>query len=111
MFRIFGTVTIKETGERVPNLVVAAFETDGPEFDLDRLAATTGKTWADRIGSVLTDTNGRFELEFETAEFQRDQEARPDLVILVLAPEDSRSVKEPSPLTPRERNPDRAPPD
>jgi len=105
MFRIFGTATVKETGEGVPNLVVAAYDTDEAQLDLDRLRTTTVEGgWGDRIGSVLTDTGGRFELSFDKADFQQgDQEARPDLLVMVYAPEDSQSATEPSPLTPRER--------
>ncbi len=105
MFKIFGNITVKETEEGIPNLVVAAFDTDQEQFDLDHLRAGTSEgALADRIGSVLTDANGHFELTFEKADFQlSDQEQRPDLMLVVFAPEDSRSANEPSPLTPQER--------
>ena len=105
MFRSFGNITVKETGEGIPNLVVAVFDTDQVQLDLDHVGAPTSEGGrADRIGSVLTDANGRFELTFEKADFQlSDQEERPDLMLVVFAPEDSRSANEPSPLAPQER--------
>ncbi len=96
MFRIFGTVTVKETGVGVPNLVVAAYDIDQAELDLDLLRSPTRQEiWGDRPGSVLTDKGGRFELTYDRADFQGgDQEARPDLLVLVIAPEDSTSATE-----------------
>ena len=58
----------------------------------------------DRIGSKITDTNGYFEFKFEDDEFQSDdQEVRPDLILIVFAPEDSQSVELPIPLPPQQR--------
>ena len=50
------------------------------------------RTWidfpGDRIGSVLTDPRGRFELRYDDAAFRvRNDEKRPDLVLLVLGPD------------------------
>lgn len=51
------------------------------------------RTWlevpGDRIGSVLTDRSGRFELEYDDKAFRvrNAKEKRPDLVIFVLGPE------------------------
>ncbi|MGL5081930.1 MAG: hypothetical protein ACRC8A_10635 [Microcoleaceae cyanobacterium] len=48
----------------------------------------------ERLGSVLTDVNGRFELAFEDSDFeQRELIKRPDLVLLVMAPEDTQPKK------------------
>jgi|GEM_PF-1611554 len=47
-----------------------------------------GQMAADRLGSVLTGSNGHFELEFDDEAFRvNDAEARPDLVLLVVAPD------------------------
>src|SRR5207249_3509965 len=55
-----------------------------------------------RIGSVLTDQEGKFTLASEDLEFQGN-ESRPDLVILVFAPEDVQKLEEPYPLPPEKR--------
>ncbi|QEA39099.1 hypothetical protein FGL86_08455 [Pistricoccus aurantiacus] len=106
MFRIFGNIRVKETGEAIPGLVVVVFDVDPTQFDPNHLVVRDlpEGVRADRLGSVLTDAGGHFELTFEQADFQlSDQEERPDLMLVVFAPEDSRSANEPSPVTPQER--------
>lgn len=47
------------------------------------------KIQGNRIGSVLTDANGRFNLEYDDTHFQAEgKDKRPDLVLFVVAPED-----------------------
>lgn len=58
----------------------------------------------ERIGSVLTDAEGRFRIAYEVEDFQRgDPEKRPDLMVAVLAPEDSHAPGNPRPLPFRDR--------
>lgn len=56
------------------------------------LSAPALRTWldfpGDRLGSVLTDRAGRFELHYADSEFRiRNAEKRPDLLLFVLGPE------------------------
>ena len=55
-----------------------------------------------RLGSVLTDQNGKFLLSTEDLEFEGN-ESRPDLLLVVLAPEDIQSNERPFPLPPEKR--------
>ncbi len=101
-FRIHGRVTVKESGEAVRDIVVAVFDADTAQPQPD--AEADAPEGMDRLGSVLTDADGRFELVVEPADFRRgDQETRPDLVVTVYAPEDSRAPGDPSPLPPQQR--------
>src|SRR5258707_402304 len=109
MQRIHGYVLVKETNSGVPNLVVAAFDSDvairdlvtdhprtnvfTPQF-MDKL----GK----RIGSVLTESDGRFNLNREELHFE-GVESRPDLLLIVFAPEDILDAKRPFVLPPEQR--------
>ena len=110
MNRVFGRVLVKETGVGIPDLVVALSDYDpGQQLTLTHLDWTALESaWldglGDRIGSVLTDTNGNFEFKFEDEAFQLgDQESRPDLLLIVVAPEDSQSADQPVPLPPQQR--------
>ena len=48
----------------------------------------TGQPVADRLGSVITGAAGDFELSYDETAFRvGDQEARPDLLLLILAPD------------------------
>jgi len=106
MKQISGSVLVKETNSGVPNLVVTAYDSeksiqeirakhpDQKAFTLDGL----GK----RLGSVLTDQAGKFLLKSEDLEFPGN-ESRPDLLIIIFAPEDIQSIEAPYPLPPEER--------
>ncbi|MFI6360582.1 hypothetical protein ACIBJF_50615 [Streptomyces sp. NPDC050743] len=55
------------------------------------LSTTNGQpNIGDRLGSRITDANGAFAVDYEDAEFQirNPKEKRPDLVLMVLAPEE-----------------------
>jgi hypothetical protein len=104
-----GRVFVKGLNTGIGNLEVVIYDLDpdarqanqpgaGGNDDVSSLfAGSPGlRTWADfpgdRIGSVLTDARGRFELEYEDAEFKgAGAERRPDLVLLVLAPDERAS--------------------
>ena len=73
-FRVHGQVVDARTGEGLEGLRVDV-------LDRDRLRD-------DRLGSVLTDAEGRFELRYEAADFRTlFFEARPDLYLRVATPE------------------------
>jgi hypothetical protein len=94
---IRGKVTVKETGTGVPDLIISVYDLDPktlPEeiFHIDP-RKPVADLWqiisGDRLGSVVTDENGTFEMVYEDAAFQvRNRERRPDLTLFVVAPED-----------------------
>lgn len=104
MKRITGYVTVRETGIGVPNLVVTVYDSDAiVEFDRSRdglfsLLQHAGK----RVSSVLTDQSGKFLLETDDLEFQGN-ESRPNLLVIVFAPEDVGNPNNPFPLPPEKR--------
>lgn len=105
--RVFGRVLVIETNVGVPNVQVVIYDVDptcAQNFVSSLGIPQTGVATADRLGSVLTDAQGAFELTFDDEIFAaRDPEGRPDLVLAVLAPEDSRSAKDPSTPPPDSR--------
>lgn len=100
---ISGKIVQKESGLGIPDLLVVIYDLDPgtrPE-EVITIAGSTGLVVApavatpvespgDRLGSVLTDAQGAFELSFDDAEYQlrNPQEQRPDLLLLVMAPEE-----------------------
>ena len=106
MKQISGYVLVRETNSGVPNLVVTAYDTEKSIQDIiginpadhTFLSGSFGK----RIGSVLTDQDGNFVLKSEELEYPGN-EARPDLLLIIFAPEDIQSMNAPYPLPPEER--------
>lgn len=106
MKQISGYVLVKETNSGVPNLVVTAYDS---EKSIQEIVASRGnergfslRDVGKRIGSVLTDQDGKFVLKSEDLEFQGN-ESRPDLLIVIFAPEDIQNMEEPYPLPPGQR--------
>jgi len=114
---ITGKVTLKESGVGIPDLLVVIYDI-GPgtkpqenfsessrlKYEKkrnDTLAplpeTETNLNLGDRIGSVITAQDGSWSLRYEDTEFRilNPPEKRPDLQLLVLAPEDSDSDKPP----------------
>jgi hypothetical protein len=60
MDAVSGSVKVRETGFGIPGLLVSV-------FDVDDEQAAVGEFRGSRLGSVLTDGSGRFELSFERA--------------------------------------------
>src|SRR5262245_61856634 len=106
MNQVRGRVVSTPSFHPVSDVVVVVFDLDNTsslresgggagevEFRLPELlvggALNSFGSLGDRLGSVLTDRNGEFQLEYEDAEFRiRNQdEKRPDLCLLLLAPE------------------------
>lgn len=92
MNTITGKVTLKESGIGIPDLLVVIYDID-PGARMDERLETIG----DRIGSVITSTDGTWSLSYEDSEFRilTETEKRPDLQLSVLAPEDAGSDKPP----------------
>lgn len=112
MNKVAGKVLVKETGMGIPNLLIVIYDLDPNTMPEEILKSGQlicdedfwSQFHADRIGSVLTNANGEFELTYEDAEFQiRNQEKRPDLILLVMAPEEPISPEQPIPEHPSKR--------
>jgi len=94
MNTIAGRITVEESGLGIPNLVVVVYDADPRSSGQVATHVPSSNDGSgellpsDRIGSVLTDADGRFELQYDESAFsQLDQEERPDLVAFVMAPE------------------------
>src|SRR5438128_119436 len=121
MIRIFGRVLVKETNAGIPDLVVAVFDFDAQspgagDTARDTVAVTPVAAarselsrnnlarLQNRLGSILTDGSGNFDLPIseETAlHYGKDRVA--DLVVAVFAPEDSIDERNPIPLPAEDR--------
>jgi hypothetical protein len=103
MNKISGRVVLKETGVGIPDLLVVIHDVDPGTTPEEALPATsassrTATTLAaasrvglgDRLGSRLTTASGAFDFEYEDEEFRyrNAEEKRPDLLLLVIAPEE-----------------------
>lgn len=100
MNAVLGKVVVKETRRGIGDLLVVLYDLDpaSQETSFDDSFAflfddPASRTWrdlpGDRIGSVLTDRNGRFAFRYADEEFRvRNNERRPDLLLLVLAPDE-----------------------
>src|SRR3972149_2210483 len=106
MKQISGVVLVKETNSGIPHLIVTAYDSEKSIREIigakPNREAFSLEDLGKRIGSVLTDQNGNFVLKSENLEFQGN-ESRPDLLIIIFAPEDVQDVKTPYPLPPEER--------
>jgi hypothetical protein len=105
MKRIYGRVLVKETNIGIPDLLVAVYDVDlgGAEPKQRELAlheqAAFHHALPNRLGSVLTDERGNFDLPFdETLIKHYGTDRVPDLVLAIFAPEDSDGPTEPRPL-------------
>jgi hypothetical protein len=115
MNRVSGQIVATPSNKAISNLLVVLYDLDsinqGETADRseENLTAGIGPTGnvltsagenpravldslgnlGDRIGSVLTDKNGMFSIEFDDAEFKyrNPKETRPDLFLLVMTPE------------------------
>ena len=91
MNKVTGKVLLHETGVGIPNLVVTVYDVDSSTLPDDALPPNPAKIvnfWEQlqgkRLGSVLTNANGAFLLDYDDSEFK---EERPDLLLFVTAPE------------------------
>ncbi len=108
MNKVSGKIVVRESGIGIPDLLVVFYDVDPhtkPEEVISNLVSgsvtasasnNTPGVLGDRLGSVLTGVNGAFELSDEDDAFRvrNAQEARPDLLLLVLAPEENRQSLE-----------------
>ena len=87
---IRGRVFAKETGAGLADLTVVVYDAD-PQAPVDGRAllvapASSLSNTGQRLGSALTDREGRFALAYADASFA---EERPDLLVFVFAPEEA----------------------
>lgn len=119
MYTVSGKILLKETGQGIPDLMVTVLDYDNVSLskgvtDLSNSKeATSVKAKAEAItnaqsqqldyeklpfqsmGTVLTDTDGRFVIEYEAAIFQQgEQDAAPDLLLVITAPEIVDDIKQ-----------------
>lgn len=110
MKKLHGYVLVKETNNGIPNLLVTAYDAEINLRDLTADSATpntvlgpqTLERLGKRLGSVLTGQEGQFELSSEDLHFQGN-ESRPDLVLVIFAPEDVIDADHPYPYPPDKR--------
>jgi len=109
MRRIHGYVLVKESNQGIPNLVVCAYDSEttlqeviGERPRANVLTPLFMEKLGKRIGSVLTDREGAFQLTRDDLQFE-GVESRPDLLLLVLAPEDVVDPKRPFVTPPEQR--------
>src|SRR5688572_22395398 len=104
MNRVSGRIVVKETGAGIPDLLVAFFDLDPhsrAEEDLNPLAVEPGTDRGhgivgSRLGSVLTNADGSFAFEYDDEAFRSgNAERRPDLTLMVTAPEDPEERADP----------------
>ena len=95
---ISGKIVLDQPFVGIGNLLVVLYDVDPgtrPEEILTAVATARSSSTSvlnglgDRIGSVLTDAEGAFTLRYEDSEFRirNEGEKRPDLLLLVFAPE------------------------
>ncbi len=97
MNKVEGKISVKGVGIGIPGLIVFVYDLDPgtePEespgaFGSLSEAALTPETGADCLGSTFTNEDGFFELTYEDTAFRvrTPDEERPDLSLMVLAPE------------------------
>jgi hypothetical protein len=93
MNTISGMVMLDQPPVGIPHVLVVMYDVDPatkPEEALPDEASPNGALNAlgDRIGSVLSGPDGSFSLSYDDEEFRlRAEEMRPDILLLVLAPE------------------------
>lgn len=71
-FRLSGRIAIRETGEPIAGVTVSAMDKDH-FFD-------------DRLGSAVTDRDGRYEIVYSESDFRDLFERRPDVYLVLCAP-------------------------
>ncbi|XXX73251.1 hypothetical protein WMF30_36940 [Sorangium sp. So ce134] len=98
MRKIFGRVLAKETNTGIPNLVVAAYDSERV-VDAQRhdVACVDVERLGRRLGSTLTGADGSFVFEPGCCDLAGGG-SRPDLTVAVFAPEDALGVERPQSL-------------
>lgn len=90
MNSISGKIVLKESGLGIPDLLVVVYDVD-PGTRPEEIIGGAPDIAADRLGAVITDQTGGFELTYEDDAFRirNPDERRPDLFLMVFAPEEA----------------------
>lgn len=93
-YQIKGLIKHQDTLKGIPDLLVIAFDLDATSLSLNQKSLGSECSHLDnydRLGSVLTDVDGAFILNFTGQDFQvTGQELHPDILLVVQAPEISK---------------------
>jgi hypothetical protein len=103
--KLAGRVLIKETNQGIPNLLVVAYDAAGDTAAQVLKAAADGRgsdAFGRRIASLVTDEEGAFSISGDALGCS-GHEPRPNLLLVVFAPEDVQSAARPYPLPPEKR--------
>jgi hypothetical protein len=101
---ITGKVIVKESGLGIPDLVVMIYDFDRVDGFEPRnlIKARTGNVsptfgGLEKLGSVLTESDGSFSLRFEDTDFNDPQPGnqRPDIFMMILSPDDVINTQDP----------------
>ena len=88
MGQVSGKVLLKETSVGIPDLLVEIYDVD-PYAPADASTATGAGSAGTRLGSVLTETGGRFTLDYTNPPTNGELDGRrPHLLLLVRAPDE-----------------------
>ncbi|MGG6461310.1 hypothetical protein [Solilutibacter silvestris] len=95
-YRVQGRVVVAESGSGIADLVVCIFDPGSSLSTLPTHANTTAFAGNERLGSILTDAEGRFSLDFDEARFAPagGKASRPDLMLCILGPDRPASAKQ-----------------
>ncbi len=107
MNKVRGRIVIKESGAGIPDLLIVIYDCDPKAIPKELFGSApmelSADIWqklrADRLGSVLSNQDGGFELEYEDEQFRvRNDENRPNLLLFVVGSEDSSTDNTPKVL-------------
>ena len=99
---ISGRIVEKDTALGIADVLAIVFDVDPNTKPEEEFGGTAGAAppiptqlamLGDRLGSVLTGPDGSFQLDFDDADYRvrNPDEQRPDLMLLVTAPEDAKA--------------------
>lgn len=97
MGKLSGRISVRESGDGIPEVVVVAYDIDAKNAaELQRFAEHVSADFWDevpgeRLGSVVTDELGRFEMTYTDPRHGKKAERRASLAIFVVGPEGLRA--------------------
>ncbi|WP_162055912.1 hypothetical protein [Pontibacter pamirensis] len=98
MNTVFGSIIVRETGRGVPNLMVAAFDVSSQVTT----AVAPEDEWM-RLASAITDSDGKFKMEYAEANTEGADRRRVQLLLTVFPPEETAGARQPLFIAPTVR--------